>query len=161
MRPLVVIVCAWLSSINCAQQYLKSSGRAREQARNTGVKPQGRRGEAGGVGRRASRSRRASCGRRRDVRRGPGGGPRFEVRGAEPAAADAATPFAIFGPVAIVPAEPQAERELTSELHYSGSVGEVCFQKPSIRLGLYTCILYVCIYTYTYIYIRIPSVSIR
>ena len=40
-----------------------------------------------------------------------------------------------------------------------GSVGEVCFRKSSIRLGLYTCTI--CMYIHTYVYIRIPSVSIR
>ena len=35
-----------------------------------------------------------------------------------------------------------------------GSVGEVCFQKPYIRLGPYTCTLYVCIYIRVYIYIQ-------
>ena len=43
------------------------------------------------------------------------------------------------------------ERELSSELHYSGVSRRGLFSK-AIRLGLYTCILYVCIYIYTYIY---------
>ena len=54
----------------------------------------------------------------------------------------------------------QPERELSSELHYSGVSRRGLFLK-AIRLGLYTCILYVCIYIHTYIYIRIPSVSIE
>ena len=42
------------------------------------------------------------------------------------------------------------ERELSSELHYSGVSRRGLFSK-AIRLGLYTCILYICIYKYTYI----------
>ena len=53
-----------------------------------------------------------------------------------------------------------AERELRFELHYSGVSRRGLFSK-AIRLGLYTCILYVCIYIRIYIYIRIPSMSIR
>ena len=49
-----------------------------------------------------------------------------------------------------IPSRP--ERELSSELHYSGFSRRGLFSK-AIRLGLYTCILYVCIYTYIYIYI--------
>ena len=52
------------------------------------------------------------------------------------------------------------ERELSSELHYSGVSRRGLFPK-AIRLGLYTCILYVCIYIHTHIYILIPSMSIR
>ena len=46
----------------------------------------------------------------------------------------------------------QPERELSSELHYSG-VSRRGLCSKAIRLGLYTCILYVCIYIHTYIYI--------
>ena len=45
-----------------------------------------------------------------------------------------------------------AERELSSELHYSGVSRRGLFSK-AIRLGLYTCILYGSIYIHTYIYI--------
>ena len=41
-----------------------------------------------------------------------------------------------------IPSRP--ERELSSELHYSGGQSEKSISKD-IRLGLYTCILYVCI----------------
>ena len=44
------------------------------------------------------------------------------------------------------------ERELSSELHYSGVSRRGLFSK-AIRLGLYTCILYVCIHTHTHTYI--------
>ena len=54
-----------------------------------------------------------------------------------------------FNSVYIVPAP---ERELSSELHYSGVSRRGLFSKD-IRLGLYTCILYVCIYTHTHTYI--------
>ena len=53
-----------------------------------------------------------------------------------------------FSKLRLVP----AERELRSELHYSGVSRRGLFSKV-IRLGLYTCILYVCIYIYIYIYI--------
>ena len=42
-----------------------------------------------------------------------------------------------------------AERELSSELHYSG-VSRRGLLSKAIRLGLYTCVLYICIYTYIY-----------
>ena len=48
-----------------------------------------------------------------------------------------------------IPSRP--ERELSSELHYSGVSRRGLFSK-AIRLGLYTCILYVCIYIRIYIY---------
>ena len=61
---------------------------------------------------------------------------------------------------AIDAARTTPERELSSELHYSGVSRRGLFSK-AIRLGLYTCILYVCIYIRIYISIRIPSMSIR
>ena len=50
-----------------------------------------------------------------------------------------------IGPDAI-DAVSYSERELSPELHYSGVSRRGLFSK-AIRLGLYTCILFVCIHT--------------
>ena len=46
--------------------------------------------------------------------------------------------------------------KFSSKLHYSGVSRRGLFSK-AIRLGLYTCILYVCIYIYIYIYTHIEK----